>query len=110
MWLKHEDGYDKTITYEKITEKFDAEDAESLALRLLIHYVGDSHQPLHCMNRVDDEFPKGDAGGNDFPLKYHYDVDELHALWDVVIYTNHVNYKLVRFSLQFHLYYIAFLR
>jgi len=35
------------------------------------------------------EFPGGDAGGNAFPLKYHYDVDELHALWDTVIYKNH---------------------
>jgi len=41
------------------------------------------------MNRVDPQFPDGDKGGNDFPLTYHYDVDELHALWDTVIYENH---------------------
>jgi len=60
----------------------------------LIHYVGDYHQPLHCLNRVDPSFPKGDAGGNDFPLPDHYDVDELHALWDSVIYTLHASVTL----------------
>jgi len=56
--------------------------------------MGDVHQPLHALNRLDKEFPTGDAGGNDFPLTYHYDVDELHALWDTVIYENHNSYKL----------------
>jgi hypothetical protein len=41
------------------------------------------------MNRLDSEYPTGDAGGNAFPMKNHYDVDELHALWDTVIYENH---------------------
>jgi len=46
------------------------------------------------MNKLDPEFPTGDAGGNAFPLTYHYDVDELHALWDTVIYENHDSTKL----------------
>jgi hypothetical protein len=46
------------------------------------------------LNRLDPTYPTGDAGGNDFPLIYHYDVDELHALWDTVIYENHNSYKL----------------
>jgi len=46
------------------------------------------------MNRVDKNFPKGDAGGNDFPLKDHYDVDELHALWDSGIYEIHTSVSL----------------
>lgn len=60
MWLRGEKGYDETETYEKMLEKFDATDAKSLALRLLIHYVGDFHQPLHNMNKVDDDWPTGD--------------------------------------------------
>lgn len=53
--------------------------------------MGDLVQPFHCENRFDSEFPDGDKGANLFPLKYHYDVDELHALWDKVLYTQHNN-------------------
>lgn len=68
-WLKGDEGYDETETYDKILNYYpDEADAKSFALRLLIHYVGDYHQPLHCMDRVDDDFPKGDKGANDFPL------------------------------------------
>src|SRR5438270_13657961 len=42
-------------------------DAEKTkALRFLIHYVGDIHQPLHCATRVTQAMPEGDRGGNDF--------------------------------------------
>lgn len=34
------------------------------ALRLIIHFVGDIHQPLHCASRVSADNPKGDLGGN----------------------------------------------
>jgi hypothetical protein len=51
-------------------------------MRLLIHYVGDISQPLHNSNR-------NDRGGNDFKLKLHYGVDNLHALWDTSIYNYH---------------------
>ncbi|MGL5742868.1 MAG: S1/P1 nuclease [Legionella sp.] len=37
------------------------------ALRLLIHVVGDVHQPLHAITRVSTQLPKGDMGGNLFP-------------------------------------------
>lgn len=70
--------------------------------------MGDIHQPLHCLDRVDAEFPLGDRGGNEFPLKYHYDVDELHALWDTVIYTNHDSVHLVITLSIFNTLYIAF--
>ncbi len=69
-------------------KKFDNDEnvAKSYALRLLIHYIGDLVQPLHCESRINKEFPKGDKGGNAFPLPNHYEVDELHALWDKVLY------------------------
>ena len=63
-------------------------------MRFLIHYLGDIHQPLHCSTRVDPDFPHGDRGGNDFPLKYHYSVDNLHSLWDAVMYEYHDSMKL----------------
>ncbi len=54
---------------------------QSVLLRLVIHYAGDISQPLHNANR-------NDRGGNDFPLKLHLEVDNLHALWDTAIYAN----------------------
>jgi len=43
MWLKGESGYTKTGTYKTITSHYSTADSKSLAMRLLIHYVGDYH-------------------------------------------------------------------
>lgn len=56
-------------------------------LSWVVHYVGDSHQPLHCVNAgepVGDYTPpeSGDAGGNGFPLSGIGKIKELHAFWD----------------------------
>lgn len=95
-WLsqKQGDDYLDSYIYDYIQNRLypgDTGNAQSYALRLLIHYVGDIVQPFHNMDRFDAEWPDGDSGANLFPLKYHYDVDELHALWDKVIYTQHTN-------------------
>lgn len=58
----------------------------SYAVRLLIHYIGDVHQPLHSTNRVNADFPTGDRGGNEFPLPNHYAANNLHSVWDSAIY------------------------
>lgn len=55
-------------------------------MRLLIHYLGDIAQPLHCATKVDKQTPKGDRGGNNFELPKKNFVDNLHSLWDSVIY------------------------
>eukprot|EP00741_Cyanophora_paradoxa_P025357 tig00000367_g24476.t1 len=47
-------------------------------LNFLIHFVGDSHQPLHCSTLYSADFPDGDRGGNKFILPS----GNLHALWD----------------------------
>jgi len=62
------------------------EEAKSVAMRLLIHYAGDIHQPLHCTSRVDSKWPKGDYGGNDVFIKEKDNIKELHAAWDSVLY------------------------
>ena len=62
------------------------DNAYSTALRLLIHYVGDIHQPLHATARVDHEYPKGDFGGNFVHLPTKDGVKNLHAAWDSVAY------------------------
>ncbi len=66
------------------------------ALRLLVHFVGDIHQPLHCgtgFYRISETGPPvlvtnpneavglpNDRGGNDL---FYGPKDELHALWDM---------------------------
>ena len=57
----------------------------SLNLRLLIHFIGDIHQPLHCVTRITKDRPNGDFGGNSFKIKPINDITNLHALWDSVI-------------------------
>jgi hypothetical protein len=57
------------------------------ALRYLIHFVGDLHQPLHTITNADE-------GGNCVPLKYfwrnahqhnHSFTPNLHGIWDTAI-------------------------
>jgi hypothetical protein len=57
------------------------------ALRYVIHFVGDLHQPLHTITNADE-------GGNCVPLKYlhrsprehnHSFSPNLHAIWDTAI-------------------------
>lgn len=74
----------------QIAEHFpDEADQRSFSLRLIIHYLGDIHQPLHAVAEVDHRFPQGDRGGNlqKVPDDGKGDgVADLHAIWDSVIY------------------------
>lgn len=64
-------------------------DQKSFALRLVIHYVGDIHQPLHSVSEVDNQYPKGDRGGNSEYINPSIDgVGNLHSVWDSVMYTD----------------------
>ena len=54
-------------------------------LALLIHYLGDIHQPLHCSSLFTASYPTGDRGGNDFYVITNSAVattSKLHGLWD----------------------------
>lgn len=50
----------------------------SLALRLLVHWVGDLHQPLHATSN-------DDRGGNDQQVRLGGRSTNLHSLWDSVL-------------------------
>jgi len=52
-----------------------AQDKKILYLRLLIHIVGDVHQPLH-VGRVDDQ------GGNKIKVMWFGASNNLHTIWD----------------------------
>jgi hypothetical protein len=45
------------------------------ALKFLLHFVGDLHQPLHCADNHD-------RGGNDVAIAEGETVTNLHAVWD----------------------------
>lgn len=70
-------------------------DGLSTGMRLLMHYTGDIHQPLHATSRLDKEYPAGDRGGNSFPVPSIMGAKNLHSVWDSVIYTEAGDYNLV---------------
>lgn len=45
------------------------------ALKFLVHFVGDVHQPLHAGNRAD-------KGGNEFQINLGGEGTNLHSVWD----------------------------
>ena len=59
-------------------------DAQAQALRFIIHFVGDIHQPLHCATRVTSANPEGDRGGNLVSIMVRCDGKKtnLHSYWD----------------------------
>ena len=63
------------------------DNARAQALRFIIHFVGDIHQPLHCATRVSAALPQGDRGGNEVKLKIRQPdgtmkSTNLHSYWD----------------------------
>ena len=89
MWLSGADSasYESSTYYTQIVKYFPVEaDAKSFALRMLIHYVGDVHQPLHAVAEVDSTYPSGDRGGNLETLPSVCGASNLHAMWDSVAY------------------------
>ncbi|MBA2746931.1 MAG: S1/P1 nuclease [Flavisolibacter sp.] len=65
-------------------------ETKQMYLRLLIHFVGDIHQPLHVS-------PEGTTGGNDIKVTWFSQASNLHRVWDSHLveyqqlsYTEHV--------------------
>jgi len=96
-WLsrKHGRSHMNNYMYTYLMNKFDDRElvAESFALRMLIHFVGDIVQPLHNMNRYSDDDKKGDKGANGFKIKRRYGASSLHSLWDKVLYAERKNIR-----------------
>jgi hypothetical protein len=57
-------------------------DAQAQALRFIIHFVGDIHQPLHCATRVSSALHDGDRGGNLVSITVAGKKTNLHSYWD----------------------------
>ncbi len=58
-----------------ITDKKSSEADKVFYLKLLIHLIGDLHQPMHIGLAED-------RGGNDFKVQWHYEDTNLHKVWD----------------------------
>ena len=85
--LTNSGDYKSTTYYQQIASAFpNPADQLSFALRLIIHYVGDIHQPLHAEAEVNSTYPSGDQGGNKEYIPKYDSVSNLHAVWDSVIY------------------------
>ena len=90
------DAIERCIAVLEAHETVSGELSRTQAFRLLVHLVGDIHQPLHCgtgFYRLSDTEPPvlvtypekavglpDDRGGNDL---FYGPKEELHALWDV---------------------------
>ena len=60
----------------KVIKDENSSDADkAFYLKLLIHFIGDLHQPMH-VGLAEDK------GGNDFKLKWFYKNTNLHRVWD----------------------------
>ena len=62
--------------------------SRGLFLRVIVHLVGDIHQPLHTASLFSAGLPHGDEGGNSIKLQpavrvgHTTTANELHAFWD----------------------------
>ena len=85
--LTNTGDYQSTTYYQQIAGAFpNPADQLSFALRLVIHYVGDIHQPLHSEAEVNTTYETGDEGGNFEHVPSIEGVENLHSVWDSVIY------------------------
>ncbi|KIM24067.1 hypothetical protein M408DRAFT_331984 [Serendipita vermifera MAFF 305830] len=52
------------------------------AVKFLIHFLGDLHQPLHMTARQ--------RGGNDIKVHFHHRITNLHSVWDSRLLSNSI--------------------
>lgn len=55
---------------------------------LLIHFIGDMHQPQRCAMLVNDTYPNSDKSGNNFYVMPGQRSIRLHGLWDGLLGTS----------------------
>lgn len=70
-------------------------DERGIALKLLIHFVADMHQPMHCGR-------PGDRGGNNIKVTWFGEQTNLHRVWDsnLIEYTKLSYTELAIFSIS----------
>ncbi|WP_047546783.1 S1/P1 nuclease [Psychroserpens sp. Hel_I_66] len=58
-----------------ITDKSSSDQDKTFYLKMLIHLIGDLHQPMH-LGLLEDR------GGNDFDVQWNYRDSNMHKVWD----------------------------
>ncbi|MCH5220001.1 MAG: S1/P1 nuclease [Muribaculaceae bacterium] len=61
--------------YQALIDPEQSKEEKALALKILVHLVGDMHQPMHMGHATD-------LGGNTIKLKYFDRDTNLHSIWD----------------------------
>ena len=73
------DGYTALERFTKtLRDPKASRDDKQVALRFIIHIVGDLHQPLHAGNG-------NDRGGNDVKVRFSNENTNLHSVWDTAL-------------------------
>lgn len=60
---------------EILSSETSSKEEKIFSLKLLVHFIGDLHQPLH-VGRASDK------GGNDFQVQWYGNGTNLHSVWD----------------------------
>ena len=81
---------------ETLKNKKSKKEEKQIALKFIVHLIGDLHQPLHVGNGLD-------RGGNDVRLKWFNESTNLHSIWDSKLidfqklsYSEYANYILLK--------------
>ncbi len=61
-----------------LADPMSSKEDKALALKMVIHFVGDIHQPMHLGHL-------SDLGGNRITVKFFYGNRNLHSLWDTAL-------------------------
>jgi hypothetical protein len=70
------DSYTAIVKYTKTLKDKNASRADKqLALKMIVHIIGDLHQPLHAGDGTD-------RGGNDVKVSFFWEDSNLHRVWD----------------------------
>lgn len=84
-------GIDKCIAILKSGTA--SKEDKAFYLRMLVHFIGDLHQPLHA--GIGD-----DKGGNDFKVRWFSDGTNLHRVWDTSMIEDYgMSYSELAFNL-----------
>ena len=63
------------LTFSQIIPPDASKEDKVFHLKMLVHFIGDLHQPMHIGMAED-------RGGNDFKVQWFYKDTNLHAVWD----------------------------
>ncbi len=74
---------------------------KNFMLRVLLHLVGDIHQPFHNIERF-RKYHEGDMGGNRYHVWYQWKFTTLHGFWDTCggLFIDHLELPLSEYDVS----------